>query len=189
MWRSLVSRLVRVQEAVGSNPATPTKNPQIFVQKAQKSEDSSFAKPGKLCETPTPVNAEKSDHRSDYLADMLTRTRRSKEGQKRCVFQSFSAFFACSNALQTGDSSSPVCSFIFSPLFMYACEIFLFVYVSQYLTFPLFVNNIVYMLLKKGTFCTPFIRRNQHPSLLPIWYSEGSFFTARLPQEDIPAEE
>ena len=25
MWRSLVSRLVRVQEAVGSNPATPTK--------------------------------------------------------------------------------------------------------------------------------------------------------------------
>ena len=165
MWRSLVSRLVRVQEAVGSNPATPTKNPQIFVQKAQKSEDSSFAKPGKLCETPTPVNAEKSDHRSDYLADMLTRTRRSKEGQKRCVFQSFSAFFACSNALQTGDSSSPVCSFIFSPLFMYACEIFFFVYVSQYLTFPLFVNNIVYMLLKKGTFCTPFIRRNQHPSL------------------------
>ena len=24
VWRSLVSRLVRVQEAVGSNPATPT---------------------------------------------------------------------------------------------------------------------------------------------------------------------
>ena len=50
--------LIRVQEAVGSNPATPTKNPQIFVQEAQKSEDSSFAKPGKLCETPTPGNAE-----------------------------------------------------------------------------------------------------------------------------------
>ena len=27
VWRSLVSRLVRVQEAVGSNPATRTKNP------------------------------------------------------------------------------------------------------------------------------------------------------------------
>ena len=27
VWRSLVSRLVRVQEAAGSNPATPTKNP------------------------------------------------------------------------------------------------------------------------------------------------------------------
>ncbi len=26
MWRSLVSRLVRVQEASGSNPDTPTKN-------------------------------------------------------------------------------------------------------------------------------------------------------------------
>ena len=26
VWRSLVSRLVRVQEAAGSNPATPTKN-------------------------------------------------------------------------------------------------------------------------------------------------------------------
>ena len=25
VWRSLVSRLVRVQEAAGSNPATPTK--------------------------------------------------------------------------------------------------------------------------------------------------------------------
>jgi len=50
---------------------TPTKNPQIFVQEAQKSEDSSFAKPGKLCETPTPGNAEKSDHRTDYLAEML----------------------------------------------------------------------------------------------------------------------
>ena len=27
MWRSLVSRLVRVQEAPGSNPGTPTKIP------------------------------------------------------------------------------------------------------------------------------------------------------------------
>ena len=27
VWRSLVSRLVRVQEASGSNPDTPTKNP------------------------------------------------------------------------------------------------------------------------------------------------------------------
>ena len=27
VWRSLVSRLVRVQEARGSNPLTPTKNP------------------------------------------------------------------------------------------------------------------------------------------------------------------
>ena len=27
VWRSLVSRLVRVQAAAGSNPATPTKNP------------------------------------------------------------------------------------------------------------------------------------------------------------------
>ena len=58
VWRSLVSRLVRVQEAVGSNPATPTKNPQILVQEAQKSEDFSFAKPEKLCKTPTPGNAE-----------------------------------------------------------------------------------------------------------------------------------
>ena len=31
VWRSLVSRLVRVQEAVGSNPATRTKNPQSIV--------------------------------------------------------------------------------------------------------------------------------------------------------------
>ena len=28
VWRSLVSRLVRVQEASGSNPDTPTKNSQ-----------------------------------------------------------------------------------------------------------------------------------------------------------------
>ena len=28
VWRSLVSRLVRVQEASGSNPDTPTKNPE-----------------------------------------------------------------------------------------------------------------------------------------------------------------
>ena len=28
VWRSLVSRLVRVQEAWGSNPHTPTKNPE-----------------------------------------------------------------------------------------------------------------------------------------------------------------
>ena len=27
VWRSLVSRMVRVHEAAGSNPATPTKNP------------------------------------------------------------------------------------------------------------------------------------------------------------------
>ena len=27
VWRSLVSRLVRDQEATGSNPVTPTKNP------------------------------------------------------------------------------------------------------------------------------------------------------------------
>ena len=60
-------------------------NPQIFVQEAQKSEDSSFAKPWNLCETPTPGNAEKSDYRSDYLAEMLTRSRRSKEGQNHVV--------------------------------------------------------------------------------------------------------
>ena len=29
-WRSLVSRLVRVQEAAGSNPAAPTKFPVIM---------------------------------------------------------------------------------------------------------------------------------------------------------------
>ena len=29
MWRSLVSRMVRVHEAAGSNPATPTKNRQV----------------------------------------------------------------------------------------------------------------------------------------------------------------
>ena len=28
VWRSLVSRLVRVQEASGSNPDTPTRNPE-----------------------------------------------------------------------------------------------------------------------------------------------------------------
>ena len=31
MWRSLVSRLVRVQEAAGSNPATPTTKKPTFV--------------------------------------------------------------------------------------------------------------------------------------------------------------
>ena len=30
-WRSLVSRLVRVQEAAGSNPAAPTKNKTILM--------------------------------------------------------------------------------------------------------------------------------------------------------------
>ena len=34
VWRSLVSRLVRVQEAAGSNPATPTKRNDSFRQKA-----------------------------------------------------------------------------------------------------------------------------------------------------------
>ena len=48
-------------------------NPQILVQEAQKSEDSSFAKPGYLCDTPKPGNAQKADHRTDYLAEMLTR--------------------------------------------------------------------------------------------------------------------
>ena len=78
----MVSRLVRVQEAVGSNPATPTKNPQIFVQQAQKSEDFSFAKPGDLCVTPKPGNAEKADHRTDYLAETLTRKQRRKGRQR-----------------------------------------------------------------------------------------------------------
>ena len=33
VWRSLVSRLVRVQEASGSNPDTPTKSGQLFSRK------------------------------------------------------------------------------------------------------------------------------------------------------------
>ena len=105
MWRSLVSRLVRVQEAVGSNPATPTKNPQIFVQQAQKSEDFSFAKPGYLCVTPKPGNAEKSDHRSDYLVEMLTRSKRRQDRQRARCF-AVSGLLILSN-FRTLSSASP----------------------------------------------------------------------------------
>ena len=104
MWRSLVSRLVRVQEAVGSNPATPTKNPQIFVQEAQKSEDSSFFKPGNLCETPTPGNAEKSDHRTDYLAETLTRSKRRQDRQRARCFAVFGLLLSPLSAASAGAS-------------------------------------------------------------------------------------
>ena len=36
VWRSLVSRLVRVQEAVGSNPATPTNKETSFVYQGKR---------------------------------------------------------------------------------------------------------------------------------------------------------
>ena len=109
----MVSRLVRVQEAVGSNPATPTKNPQIFVQEAQKSEDSSFVKPGNLCETPTPGNAEKFDHRTDYLAETLTRSKRRQDRQRGRRFAAsgllFSPLFAALTSASPRSASLCLC--------------------------------------------------------------------------------
>lgn len=90
---------------------TRTKNPQIFVQEAQKSEDSSFAKPGKLCETPTPGIAEKSDHRSDYLAEMLTRSKRRQDRQRARCFAVFGLLLSPLSAASAGASlrNAPLC--------------------------------------------------------------------------------
>ena len=146
MWRSLVSRLVRVQEAVGSNPATPTKNPQIFVQEAQKSEDSSFVKPGNLCETPTPGNAEKSDHRTDYLAEMLTRSKRRQDRQRgRCFGVSGLLLSPLSAALTSASPRSAslclgVALFDFS-LFI-SCFTFLLWPHKGYQIVPFFLANL-----------------------------------------------
>ena len=85
MWRSLVSRLVRVQEAVGSNPATPTKILRFLCRKHKNLRISSFANPIYLCDTPKPGNAEKADYSTDYLAEMLTRRKRRQDRQRgRC---------------------------------------------------------------------------------------------------------
>ena len=66
-------RAVRVQEAVGSNPATPTKILRFLCRKHKNLRISSFAKPVYLCDTPKPRSTEKADHSTDYLAEMLTR--------------------------------------------------------------------------------------------------------------------
>ena len=96
---------------------TRTKNPQIFVQEAQKSEDSSFANPGNLCETLTPGNAEKTDHRTDYLAEMLTWSRRRQYRQRACCSAVSGLHFSPFSAALTSASFRSACLCLVVTLF------------------------------------------------------------------------